>query len=303
MNSGHAARSMASSVCSAPGIPAIDPAHSNYVMKILRKYAESRGWYEVLLQHWLDRLSACEDPKTVAKVKFCGETFSMPQTCQMRQEQVLLGMKKPQGMYHLTYSYRAEPKIGERRKRAFPLFEFEVPAKKNGYLELIQTCKEMLQALGFTQFHTISYQTACKRYGVSRITDKEEALLEKDFGQVVFLVYFPIDETFFNMKHDPSQPGYAFKLDVIVGGQETIGSAERAVSVEEMRKEFYASSNGEYYKKLCEEFGKENVDREFENYLLFIFIARYGGGIGLTRLIQAMLKYGLLPEPAMRATK
>ena len=300
MDTGHAARSMASSVCSTPGVPFIDPAWSNFLMGKFREFFVSRGYYEVWLQHWLDRLCACEDPETVGLIRgFAGEDYALPQTCQMRQEQVLLGMKEPHGIFHLTYSYRDEKEISDRHKRTFPLLEFEAPADRNGYTELIDTCKSLLQHLGFTQFYTITYADACKRYRVTLITKKEEKLLEKDFGQVVFLTHFPVEETFFNMRRDPKDPNHAFKLDVIVGGQEAIGSAERAVLVEAMRKEFYASNGGRYHKRLFELFGRQEVETELERYLAHKFFPRYGGGIGLIRLIQAMEKYGLLPEPVM----
>ena len=77
------------------------------------------------------------------------------------------------------------------------------------------------------------------------------------------------------------------KIDVIMYGQETIGSAERSSDPEEMRHGFYTVSEGSYAEKLFELFGKERVESELEDYLELNFFPRFGGGIGLTRLARA----------------
>jgi hypothetical protein len=77
------------------------------------------------------------------------------------------------------------------------------------------------------------------------------------------------------------------KVDVIMYGQETIGSAERSCDVEKMREMFYTIENGGYSAKLFELFGKERVEKELEEFLSFEFFPRYGGGIGMTRLARA----------------
>jgi aspartyl/asparaginyl-tRNA synthetase len=87
------------------------------------------------------------------------------------------------------------------------------------------------------------------------------------------------------MKH--AGGGIFNKIDVIMYGQETIGSAERATDREEMRRLFYSITEGGYAAKLFELFGKERVEAELEEYLKFDFFPRFGGGIGLTRLARA----------------
>jgi hypothetical protein len=76
-------------------------------------------------------------------------------------------------------------------------------------------------------------------------------------------------------------------VDVILYGQETIGSAERSCDVEEMRNMFYTIENGGYSAKLFELFGKERVEAELEEFLSHNFFERFGGGIGMTRLARA----------------
>jgi hypothetical protein len=77
------------------------------------------------------------------------------------------------------------------------------------------------------------------------------------------------------------------KIDVILYGQETIGSAERSSDKKVMKELFYTISDGGYAGKLFELFGKERVEKELEEFLSLDFFARFGGGIGLTRLARA----------------
>ena len=81
--------------------------------------------------------------------------------------------------------------------------------------------------------------------------------------------------------------GTAAKIDVIIAGQETIGSAERSSDTDEMRDQFHTISNGMYADLLYGQFGKERVEAELEEFLSYDFIPRTGGGIGMTRLIRA----------------
>ncbi len=87
------------------------------------------------------------------------------------------------------------------------------------------------------------------------------------------------------MKHDDY--GIFNKVDVILFGQETIGSAERSCDVEKMREMFYTIENGGYANKLFELFGQERVEKELNDFLSFNFFPRFGGGIGMTRLARA----------------
>jgi hypothetical protein len=90
-----------------------------------------------------------------------------------------------------------------------------------------------------------------------------------------------------------NEKGTFNKIDVILYGQETIGSAERSCDVEIMRNLFYTISDGGYAAKLFELFGKERVEKELEEFLSLDFFPRFGGGIGMTRLARA---YEMLME-------
>ena len=94
-----------------------------------------------------------------------------------------------------------------------------------------------------------------------------------------------------NMKQNNA--GIFNKVDVILYGQETIGSAERSCDVEKMREMFYEIEGGGYANKLFELFGKDRVEAELEQFLSMEFFPRFGGGIGMTRMARA---YQLMKE-------
>jgi aspartyl/asparaginyl-tRNA synthetase len=78
------------------------------------------------------------------------------------------------------------------------------------------------------------------------------------------------------------------KVDVIMYGMETIGSAERSCNPEEMREQFHTISDGEYSNLLFNHFGRKRVEDELEEYLAYDMFPRFGGGIGVTRMVRAL---------------
>ena len=91
---------------------------------------------------------------------------------------------------------------------------------------------------------------------------------------------------FWNMARNDD--GTSKKIDVILGGMETIGSAERSTDKEQMRETFYTISDGGYAQLIIDKFGKERVEDELEKFLDFDFFPRSGGGIGVQRLMSAL---------------
>ena len=57
---------------------------------------------------------------------------------------------------------------------------------------------------------------------------------------------------------------------------------------------FYTISDGGYAELLFDLFGKDRVELELFKFLSHDFIPRYGGGIGVTRMISAMKRAGLI---------
>ena len=141
----------------------------------------------------------------------------------------------------------------------------------------------------------------CGKYTASDniLTDYHESLMYKEYGDVFFLTHFPYNTSpFWNMKKSPIKGStgdeVALKCDVIMGGMETIGSAERADDVDMMREQFHTISDGGYSRLLYNLFGKDRVLKELDEFLQHDFIPRFGGGIGVTRMISAMKKAELI---------
>ena len=82
--------------------------------------------------------------------------------------------------------------------------------------------------------------------------------------------------------------GTSRKIDVILNGMETIGSAERSTDKDQMRDTFYTISEGQYAQLIIDLFGRSRVEKELEDFLSFDFFPRSGGGIGVTRIMQAL---------------
>lgn len=267
-----------------------DTAAFSDVINKMREFCLKKGFLEVSTQDRLSILAACEDPDTVATYRYDGKKWPLPQTGQMWLEHELLTKPELPGVFCVSTSYRAEQNpVPGRHKIIFPMFEFEMPGTIKD-LEKFET--ELLEYLGFGNrkgFHYKKYDELKKYYKTPELTHKHEAQMATDFGSVVFCEEFPISTSpFWNMKKKGK--GHARKIDVIMHGHETIGSAERSTDVVEMREGFHTISGGEYAKKLFRLFGKKRVMQELDNFLSYDFFPRTGGGIGVTRMINAMKK-------------
>ncbi len=266
----------------------------SFVANKLRSFCLSKGFCEVNTQDRLSILAACEDPDTVATYQYAGEVWPLPQTGQMWLEYELLTKPELPGVFCVSTSYRNEPNpVPGRHKIMFPMFEFEL---KGGIEELLKFETELLEHLGFAQKSDFAYKTyeeLKKHYDTHELTHAHENSMLTDFAPVVFCCDFPIyTSPFWNMKKKGKS--HSHKVDVIIYGNETIGSAERSDNPGDMKQEFYTISQGKYAQKLFELFGKARVEKELNEFLELSFFPRSGGGIGLTRLIDAMKKGGLM---------
>jgi aspartyl/asparaginyl-tRNA synthetase len=264
------------------------------VINKLRSFCLAKGFCEVSTQDRLSILAACEDPDTVATYNYMGEVWPLPQTGQMWLEYELLTQPELPGVFCVSTSYRNEQNpVPGRHKLIFPMFEFEL---KGGIEDLQEFETELLEHLGFGEKSGYTFKTYDELkdyYKTDELTHKHENSMLTDFGSVVFCRDFPIyTSPFWNMKKKGET--HAHKIDVIIQGNETIGSAQRSSSVEEMTHEFYTISEGKYAQKLFDLFGKDRVESELNEFLKLNFIPRCGGGIGVTRMIDAMKKEGIM---------
>jgi len=261
----------------------IDPISFTYVVTALRSFFLSKGFIEVHTQNRLSILAACEDPTTVATYNYAGEVWPLPQTGQMWLEYELLKNPSKDGFFCVSTSYRQEPNIIEgRHDLIFPMFEFEF---KGDIKDLETMERELVKHLGYDEeVDARNYEEWCSWFGVDELTHDQEGQMPGPS----MIKNFPNETSpFWNMKQNGD--GTAAKIDVILGGMETIGSAERSSNPEEMREMFYTISDGMYANLLHGQFGKERVERELDDFLSLDFIPRVGGGIGLTRLINAIM--------------
>lgn len=277
----------------------IQPHEFDFVISRLRNFFSSSGLTEAAVQQRRSILAACEDPQTISTFNHGGRTWPLPQTGQMQLEVELLNSPNSIGFHTLSYSYRNEPNpVPGRHDLIFPLAEFEVNATTNDPLkELLNFEMSCLKYLGFDTSKAVvmTWKEAAELLKVDDIGHDEEMRLWKEVSPIVFLTHFPEEtEPFWNMKLNDENKKVADKIDVILYGQETFGSASRSCNKEEMRRLFETISDGNYANLLYSQFTKERVDKEMDDYLSFDFMPRYGGGIGFTRLLRAMKLAGLM---------
>lgn len=266
----------------------------NELVQKMREFFLDKGFIEVPTQSRLSILAACENPHSIATFNYNGEVWPLPQTGQMWLEYELLKNPEWNGVFCISTSYRQEKNpIPGRHELIFPMFEFE---SKGGMKEMVKLESELLEHLGFDYPVEVNYDDVCEEYGgVSILEDEHESRMWKEKGPVVSLQHFPLrTNPFWNMKH--KENSIFNKVDVILYGQETIGSAERSCDPEDMKHNFYTIEGGKYSEKLFELFGKDRVEKELEEFLSFDFFPRFGGGIGMTRLARA---YELMKQEQM----
>ncbi len=268
----------------------INPQKFTDTVGLLRSFFLAKGFLEVHTQNRLSILAACEDPFNVATYNYAGQVWPLPQTGQMWLEHELLSSPDSKGFFCVSTSYRQEPNaIPGRHDIIFPMFEFEMPGSVD---DLKAMEYELCEYLGFGNITEKTYAEWQQHFGLSADTEMEaehELAMEKEFGQTLITNFPELTSPFWNMARN-DDGNTAKKMDVILGGMETIGSAERSCNVDTMRDTFHSITDGAYSKLLFELFGKDRVEAELEKFLEFDFFQRVGGGIGVTRMIPALEK-------------
>jgi len=272
----------------------IDSVKFNKVINKLREFFLAKNFIEVHTQNRLSILAACEDPFNVQTFQYTGKVWPLVQTGQMWLEYEILSKPEVAGYFCVTTSYRMEPNpVPGRHDVIFPMFEFEFKGDMN---ELVELQKELLVHLGYdkSNFYENDYKTIAEEFGTTELEHEHEEKLYTDKSPVAFIKNFPeFTSPFWNMRRNPDDDT-SYKVDVILSGMETFGSAEREVDKDVMRAKFESIMEGSYKNKLFELFGEERTRAELDEYLELEFIKRSGCGIGVTRLIKSMEKEGLL---------
>lgn len=270
----------------------INPQKFTHTSGLLRSFFLDKGFEEVHTQNRLSILAACEDPFNVATYNYAGEVWPLPQTGQMWLEYELLTKPSSKGFFCVSTSYRQEPNaIPGRHDIIFPMFEFEMPGNINDLKDMEYELCEYLGFGGFGDITAKPYAEWQKHYGLDPMTEIEaehEIKMYEDFTATMITDFPEMTSPFWNMSRNDN--GTSRKIDVILGGMETIGSAERSCDVDQMRDTFHTITDGAYSNLLFELFTKDRVEAELEKFLQHDFFPRVGGGIGLTRMIAAMDK-------------
>mgnify|MGYP005992366235 FL=1 len=270
----------------------INPSKFTNTVGLLRSFFLDKGFLEVHTQNRLSILAACEDPFNVATYNYAGQVWPLPQTGQMWLEHELLSSPDSKGFFCVSTSYRQEPNaIPGRHDIIFPMFEFEMPGSVD---DLKAMEYELCEYLGFGNITEKTYAEWQQHFGLGADVEMEaehELAMEKEFGQTLITNFPELTSPFWNMARN-DDGNTAKKMDVILGGMETIGSAERSCDVDMMRDTFHSITDGAYSELLFKLFGKERVEAELEKFLEFDFFQRVGGGIGITRMIPALEKIG-----------
>lgn len=269
-------------------------AYSKMVRTLREFFQNKKGFIEVPAQSRISILAACEDPKTITQYSIGKQMYPLPQTGQMWLEYEMLNNPQWPGVFCITTSYRNEPNpIPGRHCLVFPMFEFE---SRGTFQDLKQLEEELLLHLGFDMPIALDYYQTAHAYETDILEAAHETAMAKKYGHAISLEKFPeYTQPFWNMKAAGS--GLYEKIDVVLHGMETIGSAERETDVKRMRERFFTIQNGTYANLLFTHFTKARVMAELEEYLALPMIERFGGGIGLTRLARAMELSGLLTTP------
>jgi aspartyl/asparaginyl-tRNA synthetase len=266
----------------------INPTKFTNAVGLLRSFFLDKGFEEVHTQNRLSILAACEDPFNVATYNYAGQVWPLPQTGQMWLEHELLTKPSSKGFFCVSTSYRQEPNaIPGRHDIIFPMFEFEMP----GNIDNLKAMEyELCEYLGFDKPTEKTYGEWQQQYSLDpmqELTAAHETDMYEEFGSTMITDFPEFTSPFWNMSRywdgETSK-----KIDVILGGMETIGSAERSCNVDHMRDTFHTITEGAYSNLLFELFGKERVEAELEEFLKFDFFPRVGGGIGMTRMISAL---------------
>ena len=261
----------------------ISPQKFTDTVGLLRSFFLDKGFLEVHTQNRLSILAACEDPENVATYNYMGNIWPLPQTGQMWLEHELLTRPSSKGFFCVSTSYRQEPNaIPGRHETIFPMFEFEMPGDIDDLKNMeIELCRHM----GFPELEIQTYDQWSDQFNVSELENEHEEII--DWGMITDFPEFT--SPFWNMSRNEDLDGITSKkIDVILNGMETIGSAERSTDKDQMRSTFETISNGEYAELLYKLFGKDRVQKELDEFLKYDFIPRVGGGIGMTRIISAL---------------
>ncbi|MFH0702429.1 MAG: asparagine--tRNA ligase [bacterium] len=271
------------------------------VLRATRRFLENENYLEVTTPTITGATGACENTNTIFRIDYFGHSAFLIQTSQLHLEAFVFGIPK---VYSINHSYRAEPKIDDRRLCEFTLIEFEVKDMdlnelmdfEERYLRYVfnqvrdRICPENRKYID-QKFPRITYTEAInllKAEGVdiewgADLSAKDEKIITDRLG-ITFVTHYPESIKFFNMKYNRENPEVVDCVDLLLPGVgESIGGSVREYDHANLVNRLETSS---MLRQLTEKGGKRE---DFDWYLeLFedVEVHRAGAGIGFERIIQ-----------------
>lgn len=274
------------------------------LLKASRGFFEEAGYLEVVTPTIAGATGACESVSTVFPVDYFGETAFLIQTSQLHLEAFVFGTPK---VYSINKSYRAEPKIDDRRLCEFSLIEFE--AVDMSLEELLDTEERYLRHVFAAvdqwivpehkqyldrPFKRMTYTEAVDilqkegfdiTWGMDLGASHEKRLTEL-YG-ITFVTHYPEPVKFFNMTTNREDRRVVDCVDCLLPiAGESIGGSTREHDYELLVERL---DNSQMLKQLVEKGGKRS---DFDWYVELFKghdLKRAGAGVGFERVVQFVL--------------
>jgi asparaginyl-tRNA synthetase len=238
------------------------------MLRSIRNFFETDNeeWVEITAPTLSTLVGACEDLSTVFSLKYFDRTARLIQTSQLHLEPFVRGGFT--NAFSINHSYRAEPRVSLRHLTEFTLVEAEIAncdLMRMMRLEedlIISTCRDVIRNAGNelrffrgkeienlirvarlphksnkARFPHITYDeviVALQKDGFSdlkwgdNLENKHEIALGRSYATPFFVIHYPKEIKFFNMKQHPHDPRKVLSCDLILPGVgEAAGGSER----------------------------------------------------------------------------
>jgi len=292
-----------------------------------RRYCENFGYQDIPICHLTRATGACEDFNSLLSTEIFGQTAYLNQTGQLLLEAFMHVYKKT---FCIGPSFRKERKVDARHLLEFNLFEIEVADMDLDELQeeissiflaaltnIENRCKKELEHLcGYSSldflkppYRSMTYRQAIEHLGLDFGEDlqsaHEKALVSLNEYKPIFIVQYPKEIKFFNMRENRGDSNIVQSMDLLMPySGESVGAAEREEDFERLKKRLEKSDMIRLMKEaMLKEDGdprwKEHADllhsdamKRFDWYIEVIKnkpIKHSGCGIGVGRVIQSIL--------------
>ena len=282
------------------------------VLRAIVEYLDSNDWLEVTSSTLTSLTGACETMSSVFALEHFGRKAHLSQTAQLQLEMLIKALKRK--VWTNARSFRAEPRITERHLTEFTLVELEAPGFTLQEImrtqeAILQYCiarlrrersklpdqaRDRLRFLDGIHFplRVVEYRDAIgilqtlgfdRKWGENLGIEEEVALLRHLGQEPFFLVKFPADIKYFNMRRS-DDGGWVYSVDLIAPPfGEISGGAEREDRFDRLIQSLHSS-------EMWREIERLGFDRDDFEWYLGLWRdgspgPRGGFGMGFERLV------------------